>query len=89
MFDLGVFSQTVILVGGALTVYLLSHASTRKDGWWMNAAVEPFWFFTAYKNEQWGIFLLAVVYTYCIIRGLLSEYGVKDPLLSYMFRLEE
>jgi len=31
---------------------------------------QPFWFYAAWKAEQWGIFALCMLYTYAWARGL-------------------
>jgi hypothetical protein len=68
--------QLLLFAGSAGAIYLLSSPDTRKIGWWVNLAVEPIWFYTSFKNGQWGIFALAFFYTYCIIRGLKNEYAL-------------
>ena len=30
----------------------------------------PFWFYTSFKNKQYGIFIVAIWYTVCFIDGL-------------------
>lgn len=70
--------QTVILVGGALTIFLLS---SPKTAWWghlLGIFVEPFWFYAAFKASQWGVGILCAGYTLCYIRGVIKFYKGKN-----------
>jgi hypothetical protein len=31
---------------------------------------QPFWFYTAYINQQWGIFVLCIFYTFSWYKGV-------------------
>lgn len=36
---------------------------------------QPFWFYTAYTNEQWGIFAMCFVYAFAWLRGLYNHWS--------------
>jgi hypothetical protein len=59
-----IFSQLMIFVTGVMAVFLAGSTSpqTRVYAGWFGMAGEPFWFATAYLNQQWGILLLVIVY---------------------------
>ena len=40
---------------------------------------QPAWFYATWKAEQWGIFALAFVYTYCWARGAWN-YWIKPSV---------
>ncbi len=70
-------SQFGIAIFGAAAVYLVS----RKDHWkrWgyiLGICAQPFWFYSAWKAKQWGIFLLAFWYTYSWLNGIYN-YWIK------------
>ena len=78
---LDTISQIAILVFGAASILLISLKSPKKNlwGWIFGLAHEPFWFYTTFHNEQWGIFLLAIWYTYAWGNGLRNAYKkLKD-----------
>jgi hypothetical protein len=35
---------------------------------------QPFWFYAAWKAEQWGIFAIATLYTYAWARGVWTHW---------------
>ena len=39
---------------------------------------QPFWFYAAYTNEQWGIFILCFFYTYAWLTGLYNNWIKKQ-----------
>lgn len=38
---------------------------------------QPFWFYTTYTHEQWGIFAMCFVYTYCWLMGVWNNWIAK------------
>ena len=44
--------------------------SVRRYACLFGLAGQPFWFYTTYVNEQWGIFVLSFVYAWSWYRGL-------------------
>ena len=64
-FTLEAVLQYIILIGGGITIYLITRVSTRKRmyGYILGALIEPIWLWDAYLDHNWGIFLLCLVYT--------------------------
>ena len=58
-------SQIVILICGASSVYLVSrNDEAKKYGYVIGLFAQPFWLYTTYCAEQWGIFILSFWYAY-------------------------
>jgi len=53
-------SQIIIFIFGIASIILVA----RKNKWGFVAALvaQPFWIYTSYVNEQWGIFFVSFVY---------------------------
>ena len=78
------FSQAVITCTGFLSLYLLASQDpkTRFYAGCVGLFGEPFWFFTAYVNAQYGIILLVAVYGVIWIRLMISNYNaITEPFL--------
>jgi hypothetical protein len=73
-------SQAIITCTGFLSLYLLASqdAKVRMYAGLVGLFGEPFWFTTAYINEQWGIMLLVFVYGVNWVRVVYSNYKVID-----------
>jgi hypothetical protein len=69
--------QIFIAMTGLTAVFL-----TQADSHWhkyaclFGLAGQPFWFYTTYTNEQWGIFILSFAYTYAWFIGF-KKYWIK------------
>ena len=61
-----IFSQLIIAVTGMVAIYLTqqSNESIKKYAPILGLAGQPFWYYTTLLNEQYGIFLLTLGYTY-------------------------
>lgn len=61
-------SQIAIPILGTLSIILIA----RKNKWGLvlGLAAQPFWFATAYINQQWGVFAVGFVYTASWIYGI-------------------
>lgn len=59
MWDL--ISQVAIVILGTSSIILL--AKKNKWGFVLGLAAQPFWYITAFVNQQWGVFLVSFVYT--------------------------
>lgn len=59
-------AQGMVFITGMLSVYLVSSPDpqTRMKAGLIGLAGEPFWLTTTIINEQWGISLLVLVYTF-------------------------
>jgi len=68
--------QIAIAVTGGVAIWLTQQS---KENWKKYACIfgligQPFWFYSAYSAEQWGIFALTVFYTYSWIVGLRNHW---------------
>ena len=62
---LAVLSQVAIGLLGVASMMLVTskEEALRRIAAPIALLAEPFWFYTAYVNEQWGILLLTFIYT--------------------------
>lgn len=69
-------SQGVITCTGFLSMYLMASQDpkTRFYAGCIGMLGEPFWFFTAYVNGQFGVILLVAVYGVNWFRLIVSNY---------------
>jgi hypothetical protein len=54
-------SQGAIFILGTLAIVLV--AKKNKWGFVAGFLSQPFWYITAYINEQWGVFFVSFIYT--------------------------
>ena len=67
--------QGILLIGSAICPWLYTQPGPRRFyGYAFNAAIEPLWFYSAYKSGQWGVMLLAVWWAYCMGAGAVTEW---------------
>jgi hypothetical protein len=69
--------QIGIFVLGTISVYLMS----RKNRWGVVVTLisQPFFLISTYRNNQWGMFALATIYTVCWISGLRHWFAPRPP----------
>lgn len=69
--------QVMIALLGLTSAWLL----VQKNRWGIVVGLlsEPFWFTTTIRNQQWGVFLLAVAYTLIFIHGFYREW-LRKPV---------
>lgn len=74
--------QIAIAVTGVIAIYLSqqSNEKLKKYACILGIIGQPFWFYSAYKAEQWGIFMLCFFYTYSWSVGLTNNWIL--PLLK-------
>jgi hypothetical protein len=71
--------QIGIALTGVVAIFL---TQDRRESWrrWaclFGMAGQPFWFYSAYKAEQWGIFALCVLYAVAWARGIKQYWLTK------------
>ena len=56
-----IISQAAIFILGTGAIILIA----KKNKWGFVAGLlsQPFWFITSYTNEQWGVFLVSIIFT--------------------------
>lgn len=68
--------QIAIALTGVVAIFLTqqSNEKLKKFACLFGLAGQPFWFYAAYTNEQWGIFTLCIFYTYSWFVGLNNNW---------------
>jgi len=71
--------QIFILLIGASSIWFISRKEKwSKWGYLIGMCGQPFWLYTSYVNQQWGIFALSVWYLYAWGQGI--KNFIIDPL---------
>jgi len=68
--------QIAIALTGGLAIWLTQQSN---EGWKKYACIlgllgQPFWFYSAYMAEQWGILALTLFYTYSWFVGFKNNW---------------
>lgn len=72
------FIQATIFILSAAAIWLISrHNSWSRWGHVVGLSAQPFWLYTSYVNEQWGLVALTLFYTYCWITGIRNNFNLK------------
>jgi nicotinamide riboside transporter PnuC len=69
-------SQIGIFVFGTSSILLI--AKKNKWGFILGMISQPFWYITAYMNDQWGIFFMNIAYTISWGIGIYEWWIKKD-----------
>ena len=75
-----VLDQLGILATGVIAVWLTQH---KRESWRRWACIfgqlgQPFWFYAAWKAEQWGILAISMLYTYAWARGIWTYWLASE-----------
>lgn len=64
--------QVAIAVLGTASIWMSQSPTHRTRAWApiLGLAAQPFWIYATWRAEQWGILLLALVYTAAWLRGI-------------------
>jgi len=64
--------QIFIALTGVTAIWLTqdSREEWRRYACLFGMAGQPFWFYSAYTAEQWGIFILCLFYTWAWFKGV-------------------
>lgn len=77
---LDLVSQVAIFIFGVLSIVLV--ARKNKWGFVFGLLVQPFWFITAFLNEQWGVFWVSFVYTSSWSYGIYEWFFKKEKVVE-------
>lgn len=71
-------SQILIAFTGLAAIWLSQsrNESQRKYSCIFGLAGQPFWFYSAYTTQQWGILILTVFYTLSWVRGIKNSWFI-------------
>lgn len=72
--------QIAIALTGVVAIWLSQQS---KEEWKKYACIfgilgQPFWFYSAYQAEQWGIFILCFFYAYSWGTGFYNNWVKKE-----------
>lgn len=69
--------QIFIFLFGASGIWFVSRTEKWKRwGYILGMLGQPFWFYSAWETQQWGIFLLTIFYCYSWSQGIWN-YWIK------------
>jgi len=76
-------SQFFIAVFGLTAIFLTNdhRESHKKYASVCGLLSQPFWFYTTFTHEQWGIFAMSFVYAYFWWRGF-NNYWIKPRIAA-------
>jgi hypothetical protein len=67
--------QVMIMITGAGSISLVSRVDKyKKWGFILGLIGQPFWLYTTYIDEQWGIFVMSFVYLYSWSLGVYNHF---------------
>lgn len=73
---LELISQVAIVFLGSSSIILV--AKKNKWGFVFGLLGQPFWLITSFINHQWGVFLVAIIYTFSWIFGIYEWFFKKQ-----------
>ncbi len=72
---LDTIAQVAIAVMGGAAIWLVARLEKWKRwGYIIGFCSQPFWFYATITAEQWGMFVLAIWYTYCWMQGIYNYW---------------
>lgn len=70
--------QAIIFVFGTSAIYLVGRKEHwRRWGFILGLAGQPFWFYTFFTAEQWGMLCMCLMYTYSWGNGVWNHWIKK------------
>ena len=71
--------QIGIALCGVSAVWLSQDKNEKRRRWApiLGLIGQPFWFYSSYVAEQWGIFALSIMYTYGWAKGIKTYWGER------------
>lgn len=78
------YDQIFLAIFGVIAIWLSqdSRESVRKYSCLFGMISQPFWFYTSYVNEQWGVFILAIFYTIAWMKGFYNHWINPPPKIG-------
>ena len=76
MRGVGKMEQIAIAFTGVIAIWLTQdkRPTFRKYACLFGLAGQPFWFYSALKAEQWGIFVVCCLYTLSWVKGVKTNW---------------
>lgn len=66
--------QVLIFILSITGFFLLSGKRKPHWGFVVSLCAQPFWFYSAYQTQAWGVLALAVFYTALNVRGIINNW---------------
>lgn len=66
------------IVSAAGVFFVTRKDESRKWGFVLGLATQPFWFYTTLHNRQYGLFILSLFYTVQWIKGIINHFGKES-----------
>ena len=72
--------QAIIAITGILSIWLVNDERREWARWACIIGLigQPFWIYSSLENEQWGIFVLSIIYVFAWLRGLKQYWLSTD-----------
>lgn len=72
-------TQIAIFIFGVSAILLVGYKDDeiRKWGFVLGLIGQPFWIYSSYQSEQWGILLMTLFYTFSWSRGIYTHWIKK------------
>ncbi len=69
-------TQIAIACTGVIAIWLTQDTNPKRRKWAciFGLCGQPFWFWSAWHAEQWGIFALCFLYTWSWLRGVRNNW---------------
>lgn len=71
--------QVFITIFGSLALWLSQDKRYQWRKWSpvFGMIGQPFWYYSSYIHQQWGIMVLSVIYTFCWLKGINTYWRGK------------
>lgn len=80
---LDLISQICIFIFGVSSIFLLGRREHwRRWGFILGAIGQPFWFYTAWAHQQWGVLFVSFFYALAWAQGIWNFWIKEDPSTS-------
>jgi len=68
--------QGIILTGACVTWWFLTkrEVDKRKWGFVVMLCTQPFWLITSWRNGQWAVIIITVIYVVSALKGIRSHF---------------
>jgi hypothetical protein len=74
--DVDALLQIAILLFSVPAMILITGDGTlARWGWWLGLASQPFWIAATWRARQWGMLVLAIMYTGLWLRGIVTHFS--------------
>lgn len=76
--------QIFIALTGIIAIWITQQKNDnlKKYACLFGIAGQPFWFYSAFSNEQWGIFILCIFYTYSWVLGIYNHWILPRKIVD-------